>query len=110
MEVYPGELIVPALVVAEVAHFAATRLGVNAELRFLGDIATGLLPVQNVAVPDWLRIAEIVAQYRDLRLGIVDASIVAAAERLDITDVITIDRRHFSVVRPRHVAAFTIMP
>lgn len=101
---------VPILVVAEVAHFAATRLGVNAELRFLGDIATGLLSVQNVTAADWLRIAELVAQYRDLRLGTVDASIVAAAERLAITDIITIDRRHFSVVRPRHIAAFTLLP
>ncbi len=101
---------VPILVVAEVAHFAATRLGANAELRFLGDIATGLLSVQHVTAADWLRVAQLVAQYRDLRLGTVDASIVAAAERFAITAIITIDRRHFSVVRPRHIAAFTLLP
>jgi uncharacterized protein len=51
-----------------------------------------------------------VASYRDLPLGTVDASIVAAAERLGITDVATVDRRHFGVVRPRHVDAFTLLP
>jgi len=48
--------------------------------------------------------------YGDLPLGTVDASVVAAAERLDITTIATIDRRHFSVVRPSHVEAFTLLP
>jgi uncharacterized protein len=59
---------------------------------------------------DWLRIAELVATYRDLPLGTVDASIVAAAERRNISDVATVDRRHFGVVRPNHVTAFTLIP
>jgi predicted nucleic acid-binding protein len=53
---------------------------------------------------------ELVAQYHDLPLGTVDASVIAAAERLGITDVATVDRRHFTVVRPEHVAAFEILP
>ena len=59
---------------------------------------------------DWMRIGELVWQYRDLPLGTVDASIVAAAERLDIDTVATLDRRHFSVVRPKHVERFTLLP
>jgi uncharacterized protein len=57
---------------------------------------------------DWLRIAELVA--RTVPLGTVDASVVAAAERLGIAEVATVDRRHFSVVRPRHVDAFVLVP
>jgi len=53
---------------------------------------------------------ELVAQYHDLPLGTVDASVVAAAERLDIREVATVDRRHFSVVRPKHTASFTLLP
>jgi uncharacterized protein len=63
-----------------------------------------------VPAGDWLRIAELVAAYRDLPLGTVDASVIAAAERLGITAIATVDRRHFGVVRPRHVDAFTILP
>lgn len=110
LETYPSELIVPTLVISEVAHFTMTRLGVNAELRFLGDLAAGLFAVQNVTEGDWLRIAELVSQYRDLRLGTVDASVVAAAERLGITDIATLDHRDFGAVRPRHVRAFTLLP
>jgi uncharacterized protein len=103
-------LIVPTLVVTEVAYLLATRLGAEAEVRFLGDLAAGAFSIDPVRAGDWLRIAELVATYRDLPLGTVDASIVAAAERLDITDVATIDRRDFGVVRPRHVASFTLLP
>lgn len=49
-------------------------------------------------------------QYRDLGLGTVDAAVVTAAERLDVATVATLDRRHFDVVRPRHVDAFEIVP
>ena len=80
------------------------------EVRFLGDLASGALTVEAVAAADWLRIAELVATYRDLPLGSVDASVVAAAERLSVTDIATVDRRHFGVLRPRHVGALTLLP
>jgi predicted nucleic acid-binding protein len=63
-----------------------------------------------VRVADWLRIAELVWRYRDLPLGTVDASVVAAAERLRIREVATLDRRHFTVVRPAGIGSFTLLP
>jgi predicted nucleic acid-binding protein len=65
---------------------------------------------ETIAAPDWLRIAELVWEYRELPLGTVDASVVTAAERLDIAEVATLDRRHFSVVRPTHAEAFELLP
>jgi uncharacterized protein len=53
---------------------------------------------------------ELVAQYHDLPLGSVDASVIAAAERLGIAEIATVDRRHISVVRPRHTSAFDMQP
>jgi predicted nucleic acid-binding protein len=97
-------------VITEVAYLVATRLGTVAEVRFLGDLAAGNFLVEPVAPADWLRIAELVSQYRDLPLGTVDASVVTAAERLGIVEVATVDHRHFGVVRPRHVAAFALLP
>jgi predicted nucleic acid-binding protein len=96
--------------VTEVAYLLETRVGVTVEVRFLGDLAAGELVPAPVAAPDWLRIAELVAAYRDLPLGTVDASVIAAAERLGIGAVATLDRRHFSVVRPAHVAALDLLP
>jgi len=59
---------------------------------------------------DLVRMAELPAQYADLPLGAVDASVVAVAERLGVITLLTIDRRHFSVVRPRHADAFSLLP
>jgi uncharacterized protein len=103
-------LIIPTLVLTEATYLLGTRLGWEPEVRFLGDLATGGFALEPVSPADLLRIAELVAKYHDLPLGTVDASVVAAAERLQITDVATLDRRHFTVVRPAHVAAFTLVP
>jgi predicted nucleic acid-binding protein len=53
--------------------------------------------------------AGLVETYLDLSLGIVDAAVVAVAERLGLTEIATLDHRHFSVV-PRHVSAFSLLP
>ncbi len=110
LETHPGPLLVPILCVTEVAYLIETRLGADAEVRFLGDLGSGTLMGESVAAADWLRIAELVWDYRDLPLGTVDASVVAAAERLDITSIATLDRRHFNVVRPTHVPGFELLP
>ena len=101
---------VPTLVVTEVGYLAGTRLGSQAEVRFIGDLASGDLQVEPVAASDWLRIAELVHTYSDLPLGIVDASVVAASERLGGTTIATTDRRHFTIVKPRHCHRLTIVP
>jgi uncharacterized protein len=101
---------VPELVVTEVVYLLGTRLGPEAEIKFLGDFAAGNLIAEPVAAEDWLRIAELVGRYRDLPLGSVDASVIAAAERRDEETIATLDRRHFSVVRPAHVTAFSLVP
>ena len=105
-----GPLVVPSLVITEVSYLLGTRLGSDAEVLFLGDLASGHLGVEPVAAEDWLRIAELVHAYRDLPLGAVDASVVAAAERLNVTTVATTDRRHFAIVRPNHCDAFELLP
>lgn len=110
LETHPGPLVVPQLVVTEAAYLVGTRLGSEAEVRLLGDLASGAFVTEPVAAADWLRIAELVARYADLPLGTVDASVVAAAERLAATEVATLDRRHFSVVRPAHVETLTLLP
>lgn len=101
---------VPILVVTEVAYLLGSRVGTETEVRFLGDLAAGALVPEQVVPADWVRIAELVAAYRDLPLGTVDASIVAACERLGAATIATLDRRHFSVVRPAHAPAFDIVP
>ncbi len=96
--------------ITEVVYLIGTRLGADAEVRFLGDLAAGEFSVEPVMAGDWLRIAELVSRYRDLPLGTVDGSIVAAAERLGLSVIATLDRRHFSVVRLSHTDVFELLP
>ena len=109
LETHPGPLIVPTLVVTEVAYLLGTRLGADPEVRFLGDLAAGNLIVEPVAASDWLRMAELVAQCADLPLGTVDASVIAAAERLGVNDIATLDHRHFTVVRS-NIRTLNLLP
>jgi uncharacterized protein len=97
-------------VVTEVTYLLRTRCGWEPEVRFLGELAAGNFVLEPPRAPDLLRIAELVARYRDLPLGTVDASIVAAAERLDVSELATLDRPDFGAVRLRHIPALTLLP
>lgn len=77
---------------------------------FYRSLAAGDLVVEAMRPEDWRRIAELVHRYADLPLGGTDASLVALAERHAIHRVATLDRRHFSVVRPSDGAAFELLP
>lgn len=103
-------ILVPALVITEVAYFVATRMGTAAERAFAGSIRCGDLTVEPVEPGDWERIEQLLEQYEDLGLGIVDASVVAACERLGEEKLATLDHRHFGAVRPRHCASLELLP
>jgi predicted nucleic acid-binding protein len=103
-------LLVPALVLTEVSYLLADRIGPHAELAFARSVAAGELIVEPVLEPEWERITELMDQYLDLPLGIVDASVVALTERHGLGTIATLDHRHFATVKPRHVAAFTLLP
>jgi predicted nucleic acid-binding protein len=110
LETHRGRLVVPMLVVAEAAYLLESRGPVDSEAFFLGDLMRGTLSPEPVHAADWERMIQLVARYRDLPLGTVDASLVAAAERLGVTKIGTLDRRYFSVVEPQHVEAFELLP
>jgi predicted nucleic acid-binding protein len=105
----PGlRLVIPALCVTEVSYFLERRGGARAAARFVRGL--GGFDVRQPAPEEWERIAELVEQYSDLELGVVDSSVVSLAERLRTDLVMTLDRRHFGVIRPRHVEAFQLLP
>ncbi len=77
---------------------------------FVRDIVASVIELEHVSASDLTRVAELLDQYADLRLDFTDAVLIAVAERLAVTEIATLDRRDFSVVRPRHVDAFTLLP
>ncbi len=101
-------LAIPALVIAEVTYLAATRLGTEVEATFVEALAA--LDVDAPPPQEWTRIAELIRQYADFPLGATDASVVALAERLGTPYVVTLDRRHFHAIRPRHCETLQLLP
>ena len=110
LETIDEPLLVPPTVLTEVCYLLNEWGGPGAEARFLRDIRPGGLQLAELTTADVARVADLVERYADLRLGGTDASLVAIAERLRIDRIATFDRRHFTVVRPAHVAAFTLLP
>jgi predicted nucleic acid-binding protein len=104
------DLTVTAAVAVESAWMIESRLGPRAEATFVAALAAGELTVVDLTAADWHRCAELIERYHDLGLGIVDASVVAIAERLGVSTIATLNHRDFAVVRPAHVAAFDLLP
>lgn len=101
---------VTAPVAIETAWMIEARLGPVAEAAYVDSIATGELALVDLTQADWARCRDLITRYHDLRLGLVDASVIAVAERLRLTKVATLNRRDFAVVRPAHCDAFTLIP
>jgi hypothetical protein len=78
--------------------------------RFVNELSIGDVQLDPIAKEDLQRIVEILTQYADMRLDFVDAVIVTIAERRGITKILTLDRRHFMAIRPRHCPYFEILP
>jgi predicted nucleic acid-binding protein len=84
------------------------RLGASVERRFVESLAAEELALEDLGLGDLKRCAALLQQYP--QIGFVDASIVAVAERLRLRVIATTDRRHFGPIRPKHVAAFELVP
>ena len=103
-------LLVPGTVVAEVGYLLARNSGAHVESLFLQALADGDFESVDLRRGDYRRAAQLVQQYADLPLGTTDATVIALAERTGVSEIATLDRRHFTVVRPSHVPAFTLLP
>jgi predicted nucleic acid-binding protein len=97
-------------VLPEVDWWVTKYLGVNVELAILRDVADRKVRLEGLTPADLERCIDLISEYADSKLGLVDASIAALAERLSITRIFTLDRRHFSMLRPRHCDHFEIVP
>jgi hypothetical protein len=101
-------LIVPVTTLAEITYLMSERLGDHVERRFVSSLVAGELAVEPLSQADLERAAEILETYP--QIGFVDATVAAMAERLRLPGVVTTDRRHFSLIRPRHRLAFELWP
>ena len=103
-------LVVSPYVIAELDYLVVSRLGVGAELAVLAELDGGawdLAPFDS----DGLRDASaVVERYADQRIGIADASNVVLAARFQTQTIVTLDRRHFDILRPLSGGRFLVLP
>jgi len=102
--------IVTTAILAETDYMVATYVGYAVALRLIQSVAHAELQLESLTLADVVRAHDLMAQYADSKVGFVDASIVAIAERLGVTRILTLDRRHFGMIRPRHCEAFELLP
>jgi uncharacterized protein len=107
--VLPNALL-PDVVLPELSYLILKRLDVKILVEFLRNVANGSFELVRTTEADLERAAEILEKYNDNNIDLVDACIVAIAERLEIKKILTVDRRHFGVFKPKHCASFTLLP
>lgn len=104
------ELVTAQFVVAEADYLILRRLGVDAELGFLEDLAEGTYIADTLALAELAIARDIAARYRDLELGLADASLVVLANRWRTRRILTLDERAFRTVKPLQGGSFTVLP
>lgn len=105
-----GPLVTTELAVAEADYLILDRLGPEVELAFLDDLVSRTFQVECLSDAELEQARTIVAQYRDLRLGLTDASLVVLAARHRTTRVASFDERAFRSVSPLGGGSFTVLP
>jgi uncharacterized protein len=103
-------LITTELAVAEADYLILDRLGVDVELAFIEDLASGTFVVDCLTRDELDTARSVVERYRDLRLGLADASLVVLAARYSTSRIVTFDERAFRTVRPLQGGVFTVLP
>ena len=103
-------MVVSPYVIAEVDYLVATRRGVEAELAVLAELSGGAYELAAMDTSDLADAARVVSRYSDLGIGLADASLAVLAQRYRTRTVLTLDRKHFGVMRPLDGGLFTIVP
>ena len=110
VEATEERLIIPSPTLPEVDYFIHTRLNPTVRLNLLEDIQSGFFSVADLHDEDYQRVHELCATYTAADIGFVDAAVLAIVERLGERKLATLDRGHFSMLRPPHVRYLTLLP
>jgi predicted nucleic acid-binding protein len=105
-----GPLVTSAVTVAEADYLILTRLGVDVELAFLDDLAEGTFQVECLTRSELGVARAVAARYRDLEIGLADASLVVLAKRYQTRRLLSFDARAFRAIAPLQGGAFELLP
>lgn len=103
-------LILPVPVLPEICYLLASRVSHTAMRQFLQQLVHSKTILETITLTDLQRVNEILYQYADSHLDFVDATVVAIAERCRITRILSLDRRDYTIIRPKHCPYFELLP
>ncbi|MGH7881463.1 MAG: type II toxin-antitoxin system VapC family toxin [Candidatus Dormibacteraceae bacterium] len=106
----PGPLVTTQLALAEADYLIERRLGIQAEIAFLRDLAEGTFIAECLDRAGLQQALDLVTKYRELGLGLSDASLIVLANRRHTKRILTLDERHFRIVTPLEGGAFSVLP
>jgi hypothetical protein len=104
------QIFIPVTVLPEVDYLATKYLGERVARAFLKDLADGCFTYLSINLDDINQATSIMARYKDLPLGFVDASLIVLAERHQIKRILTLDRRHFNLLQSDRIDYLEILP
>jgi predicted nucleic acid-binding protein len=110
IEADPGPFVVSPYVLAELDYLLATRRGVREELAALTELSGGAWDLPACDAADIRRAQNVIDRYQDQNIGLADASLVVLAARYRTDRLLTLDYRHFRVIRTVNGKPFTVLP
>lgn len=110
LQAEPEILVTTELAVAEADYLVLDRLGVDVELAFIDDLVAGTYVVECLTRDELETARALVDRYRDLRIGLADASLVVLANRYGSRRIVTFDERAFRTITPIGGGSFTLLP
>ncbi len=97
-------------VLAELDYLLAARVGAKVERELLREIGRGVYRLECLDADDIAAAERVIDRHPRLGIGLADASIVVLAARYGVRDILTLDERHFRVLRPKGGGVFRILP
>ena len=101
--------IVTSAVLSELFYMTITRLNYSHAIAVFA-VTRAAFNMEQLSELDMARMQTIMTKYQDIELDYADTSIMAVAERLNITRIFTFDRRDFGIYRPNHCDHFELIP
>lgn len=105
-----GPLVLSPFVLAELDYLISTRVSPAAARALLDEVGQGAYRLEPMDAADIAEAVGIIDRYRDLDLGLADASVVVLSRRYGVNDVLTLDERHFRAIEGSRGQPFRLLP
>ena len=105
-----GPLVLSPFVLAELDYLIAKLAGEPVERELLAEVARGAYQLAEVDARDVEEARGVIERHEGLGIGLADAITVVLSRRLGCLDVLTLDERHFRVLRGFKNRPFRVLP